>query len=97
MTGEQSTEPVLPTTTTTSRLLLLLSLAVPGLRRSARKRLIPRILVRILLPLVHLLLELLRFLLVCKTQPKHALLALEAEEEDAVLVVLEGVVEFLVP
>ena len=82
---------------TTRRLLLLLPLAIPRLRRPARKRLVPRILMRILLPLVHLLLELLRFLLVRKTQPEHALLALEAEEEDAVLVVLEGVVDFLVP
>ena len=52
---------------------------------------------RILLPLVHLLLELLRLLLVREAQPEHTLLALEAEEEDAVLVVGEGVVDLLVP
>ena len=93
MTREQSTKPrMLPT-----RRLLLLLPTIPRLRRPARKRLTPRILVRILLALIHHLLELLRFLLFGKAQPKHALLALEAEEEDAVLVVLEGVVDFLVP
>jgi hypothetical protein len=93
MTREQSTK---PRVLSTRRLLLLLS-AIPRLRRPARERFTPRVLVRILLALVRLLLKLLRLLLVCKAQPEHALLALEAEEEDTVLVVLEGVVDFLIP
>jgi hypothetical protein len=78
-------------------LLLLLATSIRRLHRSARERLASRILMRILLPLIHLLLKLLRLLLIGKGQAEHALLALEAEEEDAVLVVREGVVDFLVP
>ena len=80
-----------------TRNLLLLLPTIPRLRGPTRKRLTPRILVRILLALIHLLLELLRLLLICKAQPKHALLTLEAEEKDAILVELEGVVDFLIP
>ena len=80
-----------------THLLLLLAASIRRLHRPARKRLTPRILVRVLLALVHLLLELLPLLLVGKGHAEHALLALEAEEEDAVLVEGEGVVDFLVP
>lgn len=62
-----------------------------------RERLAPGILMRILLPLVHLLLELLRLLLIRKAEPETALLALERVKEGAVLEVLEGVVDLLVP
>lgn len=61
------------------------------------KRLVPRVLVGVLLPLVHLLLELLCFLLVHKRQSGHAVLQLEAVKERPVLVVLECIVDFLVP
>ena len=62
-----------------------------------RKRFRPRTLMRILLPLVHLLLKLLRLLLIREAQAKHTLLALETVEKGPVLVILEGVVDFLVP
>jgi hypothetical protein len=62
-----------------------------------RERLRAGILMRTLLPLINLLLELPPLLLIRKAQPEHALLALKAEEEDSVLIVLEGVVDFLVP
>ncbi len=62
-----------------------------------RERLASCPLVRVLLPLIHLLPELLRLLFVRKAEPEHALLAFKGEEEDAVLVVLEGVVDLLVP
>lgn len=55
------------------------------------------VLVCILLAFVHLLLELLGFLLICKRQAGETVLKLECVEEGAVLVVLEGVVDFLVP
>jgi hypothetical protein len=61
------------------------------------KRLGPCVLARVLLPLVHLLLEGARLLLVDKRQAGHALLELEGMEEGAVLVVLERVVDLLVP
>ena len=67
-------------------------------RRSAQsKRLVPRVLVRILLALVHLLLERLSFLLVGEREAGQTLLELKRVEEGAVLVVGEGVVDFLVP
>lgn len=52
---------------------------------------------RILLPLIDLLLELPRLLFIHKTHPKHAFFAIEAEEENSVLVEGEGVVDLLVP
>ena len=52
---------------------------------------------RILLPLVHLLLELLGLFLVHKRQTSHALLQLETVKEGPVLVVGEGVVDLLIP
>ena len=84
---------VLPTT----RCLLLLPWVISRLRRPAREWLALSILVRILLPLVHLLLKLFRLLLIRKAQPEHAFFTLEAEEEDTILVVLEGIVDLLVP
>lgn len=51
----------------------------------------------ILLALVHLLLELLCFLLIGKRQTGQAVLELKGVEEGTVLVVLERVVDFLVP
>lgn len=64
---------------------------------SCSKRLVPRVLVRVLLPVVDLLDECLGFLLIHKGQSSHAMFQLEGVEEDAVLIVLEGVVDFLVP
>lgn len=55
------------------------------------------VLVCILLSFVHLLLELLGFLLICERQAGQTVLELEGVEEGTVLVVLEGVVDFLVP
>lgn len=58
-----------------------------------------RVLVRILLPFVHLLHERLCFLLVNKGQPGQTfwMFQLEGVEEGAILVVLECVVDFLIP
>jgi hypothetical protein len=53
--------------------------------------------VSVLLAFVHLLLELLCFLLISKRQAGQTVLELKGVEEGAVLVVLEGVVDFLVP
>ena len=61
------------------------------------KRLVPRVLVRVLLAVVHLLLERLGLFLVRKGQPGLAFFQLKRVEEDAVLVVREGVVDLLVP
>jgi len=98
MTREQSSEPpeTLPSTSTTYTLRSLLP-TIPCLRRTRSKRLSPRRLTRVLLPLVHLLLELPRLLLVHETQPEQALLPLEAVEERSILVVLEGIVDLLIP
>ena len=96
VTREQTSQPrMLPSTTNSLRLLS--TTTIPRLRRPASKRLVPRRLGRVLLPLVHLLPELLGLLLIREAQPEHALLALEGVEEGAVLVVLEGVVDLLVP
>lgn len=51
----------------------------------------------ILLPLVHLLLELPCFFLVDERQAGHALFELEGMEKGTVLVILEGVIDLLVP
>ena len=61
------------------------------------KRLILCVLVCILLAFVHLLLELLCFLLISERQAGQTVLELECVEEGTVLVILEGVVDFLVP
>jgi hypothetical protein len=61
------------------------------------KGLVSRILVCILLALVHLLLELLCFLFVGKGQTGQTLFELKGVEKGAVLVVLERVVNLLVP
>jgi hypothetical protein len=53
--------------------------------------------VSILLTFIHLLLELLCFLLICKRQAGQTVLELKGVEEGSVLVVLEGVVDFLIP
>lgn len=89
----------LPTTspTTTTNLLILLPLPIRRLLRPARKRPRPRILMRILLPLIHFLLELLRLLFIRKAQARHTVLQLKTMEEGPVLVVLESIVDFLVP
>lgn len=67
------------------------------LRRSTREWLASCILVRILLSLVHLLLELLRLFLVRKAQPGQTVLELEGVKEGPILVVLERIIYFLVP
>jgi len=53
--------------------------------------------VSILLTFIHLLFELLCFLLVSKGQAGQTVLELKGVEKGTVLVVLEGVVDFLVP
>jgi len=63
----------------------------------ATKRLTLGILMRILLPLVHLLLELLGLLFVHERQTSHTLLQLEAVKECAILVILKRIVDLLVP
>jgi hypothetical protein len=65
--------------------------------RPTRKRSISGVLVRILLSLVHLLLELLRLFLVRKTQPRQAVFQLKAVKKGAILVVAPRVVDLLVP
>lgn len=65
--------------------------------RCASEWLVPGVLVSVLLPIIHLLLELLRLLLVREREPCHAILKLEGVEEGAVLVVRKGVVDLLVP
>ena len=67
------------------------------LRRPMGKWLTLRILVRILLPLVHLLLELLCFFFIRETQPKTTFFSLKGVEECPVLEILESVVDLLVP
>lgn len=96
MATEQPSEPVLPTAGTPHRRRLL-RIPVPTLRRSMREGFTPSVLVRILLPLIHLFLELLRLLLIGKAQAEAAILALEGVEEGAVLEVLEAVVDLLIP
>lgn len=75
----------------------MLLCAKPSLCRATGKRLALSGLVGILLALINLLLELLRFFFVCKTQTCHAVLQFEAVEEGSVLVVLERVVDLLIP
>ena len=100
MTAKQAPKPTLAASTSTTRTphrSRLPRTAKPTLRRPMRKRLAPRILMRILLPLIHLLLKLPRLLLVREAEPKTALLTLKTVEEGAVLEVLERVVDLLVP
>jgi len=99
---EQATEPAMTLTTTTtssssSYTLRLRHTSRHRLGDSASERPAPRILMRILLPFVHLLPKLLCLLLISKAQPEQTFLALEAVEESPVLVILESVVDLLVP
>lgn len=50
-----------------------------------------------LLPLVHFLLELFRLLFVHKREARHALLQFEGVKEGTVLIVVEGIVDLLIP
>lgn len=75
----------------------ILLASMRSLRRSTRERLTLGCLVRILLPLVDLLLELLCLFLIRKAQASQTVLQLERVEERPVLVVLERVVDFLIP
>lgn len=79
--------------------LLLLSSTIRThiLRRSVGKGLAPCILMCILLPLVHLLLELLGLFFIRETETRQAILQLKRMEEGAILIVLEGVVDLLIP
>ena len=102
MTVEQSSKPRALAATTTCNLLLPApspspSPSISRLRRPTCKRLTPRILMRILLPLIHLLLKLLRLLLIRETQPKQTLLSLKGKEKRSVLIILESIVYLLVP
>jgi hypothetical protein len=72
------------------------SRASPAAHRRA-EGLVPSVLVGVLLAVVHLLLERLGLLLVGEGEPREAVLKLKGMEEDAVLVVGEGVVDLLVP
>jgi hypothetical protein len=61
------------------------------------KRLVPGVLVRILLAVIHLLLKRLGLFLIAERQSGKAVLELKSMEKDAILIVREGVVDFLVP
>ena len=65
--------------------------------RTTSKRSRSRLAAGILLALVHLLLELLGFLFVYEAQAGQALLDLKRVEEGAVLVVVPGIEDFLIP
>lgn len=96
-------EPPQPTPATsapisnTLKWLLPIPSASPDHDRAVSKR--PRLspLVRILLPLLHLLPHLPRLLFICKTQPIQRPLTLERMEKGPVLVVSERVIDLLVP
>lgn len=66
-------------------------------RHGSSERLVPRIPMGVLLPVIHLLFEGLCFLLINKTKPSKALLEFESVKECTILIVGEGVVYFLVP
>ncbi len=51
----------------------------------------------ILLPLVHLLFELLRLFLADEREAGEAFLEFEGVEKGAILVIIEGVIDFLIP
>jgi hypothetical protein len=59
--------------------------------------LVPRVLVRILLSVVDLFYEGLGFLLIYEGQGSHAVFKLEGVEEDTVLIILESIVDLLIP
>lgn len=50
-----------------------------------------------LLPLVHFLFELFRLLFVHEREARHALLQFEGVKEGTVLIVVEGIVDLLIP
>ena len=68
-----------------------------GLCRTTRERLAFGIFVRILLPLVNFLLELLCLFLICKAETRETVLELESVEERPILIVGECVVDLLIP
>lgn len=76
---------------------VLLLVAKSSLSGPTRERLALGRLVGILLALIHLLLELLCLFIVRKAEACHAILQLKTVEEGPVLVVVERVVDFLVP
>jgi hypothetical protein len=81
-------------------MLMMVSAAVRITRAGANRcaeRLIPGVLVRILLAVIHLLLERLGLFLVAERQASKAVLQLKGVEEDTILVVGEGVIDLLVP
>ena len=57
----------------------------------------PCLLTRILFPLIHLLLELLGFLIAYEGKACETVLKLKGVKESTILVVIEGVVDFLIP
>ena len=69
--------------------------SAPGHARA--ERLVPCAFAGILLPLVHLLLELSCFLLVHERETSQAFFEFKGVEECTILVVLEGVINLLVP
>jgi hypothetical protein len=64
---------------------------------SCAEGLAPCVLVRVLLSVIHFLLESLRLLLIGERKCGQAVLELEGVEKHAVLVVAEGIVYFLIP
>jgi len=72
-------------------------LVTAGRGRGAAKRLRLGLPVGVLFPVVHFLLELLGLLLVDKGQASQTLLKLKGVEEDAILVVVPRIVDFLIP
>ena len=67
-----------------------------ALHRSS-EGLVPRVPMGVLLSIIHLLFECLCFLLIYKAKPGKAVFEFEGMKKDAILVVREGVVDFLVP
>jgi hypothetical protein len=94
MAGEKPTKP--RTSASANRLRLLPSI-ISSLRRPMRKRLSSSVLVCILFPLIDFLLELPCLFLIREAQPEHTFLSLKAEKEYTVLIILEGVIDFLIP
>jgi len=97
MPPKQPTQQALFLPASTNRLRLLSLSIPPRLRRPTGKGLTLGILMRILLPLLHLLPKLLRLLLIREAESKQRILPLEGVEERPVLVILEGIVDLLIP
>ena len=90
----------MPVTKQSSQKTMSMTLAICGWSTCScccAKWLVPRVLMSVLLAVIHLLLECLRLLLVCKRESRQTFFELETMEEDAILIVYEGIVYLLVP